>query len=280
MLGGQTQVVGIMQRSSSPHLGTSLAPPVPRPPDPGAPPELAPPVAGRPPDPGAPPELAPPVAGRPPDPGAPPELAPPVAGRPPDPGAPPVPLWPPDPGAPPVPLCPPVPVPAPHAPFTQTAGDVHCALVVHTLLQVSAVASQRPGAQLIAAGVTQIPAPSHAAGGVRVDALAQLAGLHCVPATQRAHCPPAHWPVVPQVACAWAAHRPRGSAPLLTLVQVPAVPARLQARQAVLQALLQQTPCEQKLLVHSAAAEHAAPNGLRPQLLTMPFMPQNAGAMH
>ena len=66
----------------------------------------------------------------------------------------------------------------------------------------------------------------------------------------------------------------------MTLEQVPAVPARLQARQAVLQALLQQTPCEQKLLVHSDAAEHAAPKGLRPQLLTIPFMPQMAGATH
>lgn len=70
------------------------------------------------------------------------------------------------------------------------------------------------------------------------------------------------------------------SAPLLTLEQVPARPARLHARQAVLQALLQQTPCAQKLLVHSAAAEQAAPSGLRPQLLTMPFMPQIAGVMH
>lgn len=48
----------------------------------------------------------------------------------------------------------------------------------------------------------------------------------------------------------------------------------------MLQALLQQTPCTQKLLEHSDAAEHAAPSGLRPQLLTMPFMPQIAGARH
>ena len=86
--------------------------------------------------------------------------------------------------------------------------------------------------------------------------------------------------MVPHVDCAWAAQSPRGSAPLLTLAQVPTVPARLQARQAVLQALLQQTPCEQKLLAHSDAAEHVAPIGLRPQLLTIPFMPQVAGATH
>jgi hypothetical protein len=58
------------------------------------------------------------------------------------------------------------------------------------------------------------------------------------------------------------------------------MPARLQARQAVLQALLQQTPCAQKLLAQSAAPEQAAPSGLRPQLLTMPFIPQMAGARH
>ena len=48
----------------------------------------------------------------------------------------------------------------------------------------------------------------------------------------------------------------------------------------MLQALLQQTPCAQKPLPHSVAAEQAAPRGLRPQLLIMPFMPQMAGAMH
>jgi hypothetical protein len=201
MLGGHTQDGGDpVHACVFSHFGSAGAPPLALPPDPGLPPELgappepgAPPEFGAPPVPGAPPELgAPPVAGLPPEPdmpplaGAPPEPgAPPVAGLPPEPGAPPLPV-----PAPPVPLRPPV--PAPHAPFTQTAGAVHWVLAVHVLLQVSVAASQRPGAQSIAAGVTHIPAPSHVAGAARIDADAQLAALHCVPAVQRAHCPPAH----------------------------------------------------------------------------------------
>jgi hypothetical protein len=64
------------------------------------------------------------------------------------------------------------------------------------------------------------------------------------------------------------------------LLHVPAVPARLQARQAVLQALLQHTPCAQKSLEHSMAAEHGAPSGFKPQLLIIPFIPQMFGATH
>ncbi|MES1206402.1 MAG: hypothetical protein ABUS79_10735 [Pseudomonadota bacterium] len=66
----------------------------------------------------------------------------------------------------------------------------------------------------------------------------------------------------------------------MTLAHAPKEPARLQARQAAVQALLQQTPCEQKLLEHSEAAEQVAPLALRPQLLMAPFMPQIFGGTH
>ncbi|MEP6654344.1 MAG: hypothetical protein ABJA82_13360 [Myxococcales bacterium] len=56
--------------------------------------------------------------------------------------------------------------------------------------------------------------------------------------------------------------------------------ALAQLWQAPPQLLLQQTPSTQKLLEHSAAAEHLAPSGLRPQLLMSPFMPQVLGATH
>ena len=79
-----------------------------------------------------------------------------------------------------------------HDPFAQTAGDVHCALVVQVLLHVRLVASQRPGAQFMFAGATHVPDPLQVAGGVRTEALMQRAGWHCVPAAQRAHCPPLH----------------------------------------------------------------------------------------
>jgi hypothetical protein len=168
----------------------------------------------------------------------------------------------------------------PHEPPTQVAGGVHCAFVVHVFTQVSVVASHRPGAQFAFAGVTHIPVPLHIAGGVRVDAVGQVAGAHCVPAAYRAHCPAAHWPVVPQVAIACAAHMPCGSGPLATLVHVPIDPFRLQAVQAAPQAVVQQTPWAQMLVAHSAPVEQEAPGGFNPQLLIMPFMPQKAGEMH
>ena len=72
---------------------------------------------------------------------------------------------------------------------------------------------------------------------------------------------------------------PWGSTPDATLLQVPTLPARLQDLQAVLHALLQQTPCAQKPLTHSVPTLQVAPGGLRPQLLIMPFMPQMLGVM-
>jgi hypothetical protein len=125
---------------------------------------------------------------------------------------------------------------------------VHCAFVVQVLLHVKVVVSQRPGAQPATAGVTHIPVPLHIDGGVLVDAVAQAGGIHWVVVPQRAHCPAAHCPVVPQVDWACTAHMPCGSAPLATLLQMPFVVGRLQAWQAVLHALLQQTPCAQNVL--------------------------------
>ena len=73
--------------------------------------------------------------------------------------------------------------------------------------------------------------------------------------------------MVPHVAGAVTGQRPPGSTPLATLEQLPTVPARLHARQAAVQALLQQTPCAQKVLAHSVPAEQVAPFGFKPQEL-------------
>ena len=86
--------------------------------------------------------------------------------------------------------------------------------------------------------------------------------------------------MVPQVVEAVAGQRPSGSPPEFTLLQLPTVPARLHDLQAPLQAALQQTPCAQKLLLHSFGAEQRAPSGFSPQLLIIPFMPQMFGVMH
>jgi hypothetical protein len=170
----------------------------------------------------------------------------------------------------------------PHEPFTHIAGEVHwggvVVAVVQLFVQFNVVVSQRPGAQFVFAGVTQVPVPLHAEGGRRVDAVGHAAGRHCVPDGWKAQAPPAHWPVVPQDVAAVEVQRL--SAPELMLLQTPTEPARLQALQAAVQAALQQTPWAQKLLLHSFPAEHVAPFGFRPQLLIMPFMPQMLGEMH
>jgi hypothetical protein len=49
------------------------------------------------------------------------------------------------------------------------------------------------------------------------------------------------------------------SVPLDTLLQVPIEPARLQARQSVVHALLQQTPSAQNVLTHSVGIPQAVP---------------------
>ena len=53
---------------------------------------------------------------------------------------------------------------------------------------------------------------------------------------------------------------------MATFEQTPSVPA-VHDLHAPVQALSQQTPCAQNVLRHSAAAEHAAPFSLSPQLL-------------
>ncbi len=99
--------------------------------------------------------------------------------------------------------------------------------------------------QLSVAGVAQSPAPSHFdagvsnVGGVPFE---QEAATHWVPEGHLAHCPDSHCPVVPQVDCACATHKDWGSELAVMPTQTPRLPAMLQAWQAVLQALLQQTP--------------------------------------
>jgi hypothetical protein len=57
-----------------------------------------------------------------------------------------------------------------------------------------------------------------------------------------------------------------GSAPAAIDAQVPTVPVSAQERQIPTQAVAQQTPCSQKLELHSAAAAQLAPIGFLPQL--------------
>jgi hypothetical protein len=79
---------------------------------------------------------------------------------------------------------------------------------------------------------------------------------------------PSQKPVVPQLAAPWSLHVPAGSVPLAaTGEQTPAGPdaAAPQDMQVPVQALLQQTPWAQKVLLHSVQPEQTAPLGLSPQ---------------
>ena len=151
---------------------------------------------------------------------------------------------------------------------TQVAGAVHWFAIDGSQLLTQAAPSHRPGAQFMLVGVTHVPLPLQVEAGTSVDVPMQLAALQFVPDGWTAHRPPAHWPVVPHVVAVWTGHRL--SAPDCTGEQVPRVAARLQDWQAPVQALLQQTPCAQKLLPHSSAAAHGWPS---------PFLPHEPAAV-
>jgi len=173
---------------------------------------------------------------------------------------------------------------SPHELFTHVFGAVQSAFVVHELMHMRAVASHRPGAQFTFAGVTQVPLPSHFDCGFSAGRggppATQLAAAHTVLAENLAHWPAAHMPVFPQVFWAAGMHLFWGSAPLCTLVQVPAVPDRLQAEHAFVQALSQHLPCAQCPEPHSLSPEQSAPRGFGPHWLMLPFWPQMFGATH
>jgi hypothetical protein len=78
-----------------------------------------------------------------------------------------------------------------------------------------------------------------------------------------------HFPVVPQVFESVALQMPCGSAALSTGEQVPNFPFRLQALQAPVHAVLQQTPCAQWPEPHSLSAEQSLPMGPGPHELLL-----------
>jgi hypothetical protein len=102
----------------------------------------------------------------------------------------------------------------------------------------------------------------------------QAAAAHCVPLTYDRQPPlPSHVPSVPQLAAPWSLHWFSGSWPAGTVEQVPPVPVSAHDMQLPAHAVLQQTPCAQKPLLHSGPAAQAAPSGLRPQLDAVQTLP-------
>jgi hypothetical protein len=77
---------------------------------------------------------------------------------------------------------------------------------------------------------------------------------------------PSQKPVVPQLAAPCAMHCPVGSVPVGGIgVQAPRLPASAHDIHFEAQAVAQQAPCAQMLLVHSVAVAQTAPTGLSPQ---------------
>jgi hypothetical protein len=123
------------------------------------------------------------------------------------------------------------------------------------------------GAHGSEAGLTQVPAPSHVAAGVKTFC-AQRSAWHVVPALYLRHAPaPSQVPSAPQDAAPWSLQTERGSAaPAGTAAQWPIDEASAQLLQAPVHASAQQTPSTQKPLAHSVAAAQVWPRGLGPQL--------------
>jgi len=165
----------------------------------------------------------------------------------------------------------------PHRPAAQTAGAAQSASTVQVALH--AATPHANGKHDVAMGVTQAPAPSHVAPGVKVVLVAgQLGTPHGVPCAYFWHAPAAHMPLVPHVVASVTAHVPDGSgAPVATSPQMPMAPVSAHERQASMQAVAQQTPCAQKPEPHSDLSEQKAPLPFLPQEL---LASQTLGARH
>jgi hypothetical protein len=129
----------------------------------------------------------------------------------------------------------------------------------------------------IVAGL-HVPAPSQTRPSVWAVAFTGQAGAaHEVPAAKTSQTPfPSQNPVCPQVAAPAFTHELVGSVPPLgTGAHVPAVAASAHDRQVPVQAVRQQTPCEQKVLLHSVPSAQVAPGALSPQV---PFVHTAGGS--
>jgi len=153
----------------------------------------------------------------------------------------------------------------PHEPLTQTVGAAQSVLALQELLQTLTPHSN--GKQEMALGVTHFPAPSQVEAAVKtVVPIPQLEPRQVVPWTYFWQLPlPSHLLLVPHDVTPWSWQISWGSgAPIGTRVHVPREVVRAQDWQAPEQAPLQQIPCAQNPLAHSAAARQEAPMFLRP----------------
>jgi hypothetical protein len=129
--------------------------------------------------------------------------------------------------------------------------------------------------------LTHIPAPSQLAPAVNVVPPAgHVAAPQEVPWAYFWQAPPAHLPLVPQLAAPWSLQPPAGSdIPVGTLVQRPSDPVSAQERHDPVHAVAQQIPCAQVAERHWALIEQEAPLGLRPHELAMQAFPLEHSAL-
>ena len=82
-----------------------------------------------------------------------------------------------------------------------------------------------------------------------------------------------------QLAAPASVHWFSGSWPAGTLLQVPSEPAIAHDMQSPVQAVWQQTPCAQKLELHSVSAPHAVPTAFLPQLVPLQTLGDRQSAL-
>ena len=145
-----------------------------------------------------------------------------------------------------------------HALFEQKSPAMQSVCAVQLVLH--APEPQTYGVHAIGAPGAHVPEPLQLA--VLWDPPAHDV-VQSVPEGQSAHAPALHLPSRPQLVCAVAAQRPRGSVvPLVAALQVPSAPpvsAPAQAWHAPVHAMSQRTPSTQKPLWHWSVPVHAAP---------------------
>jgi hypothetical protein len=154
----------------------------------------------------------------------------------------------------------------PQLPLTQLFGDTQSAVVPQVILQAFVVASHTYGSHSVLVTDLHTPAPSHVRCGVCVDPT-QVGAAHWVVLGQKRQAPlPLQVPSVPQVVDTVVAHCVAGvgAAPIGTLLHAPTLPVSAHDLHVPVQALLQQTPWAQNVLMHSTPAVHEAPLGFLP----------------
>jgi hypothetical protein len=146
----------------------------------------------------------------------------------------------------------------PQLPFMHSAGETH-SLFPEQVVRQSLPAPQTNGAHVSEDPAMQVPTPSQVDASRRVDPV-QLPGEQTVPCTYLRQAPaPSHVPSLPQLVAPSSPHSLAGSVPAGTGEQVPILPAMLQAWQASVQVVSQQTPSTQRPFEHSPPAVQSAP---------------------